>query len=122
MAVQCRFELDRRFLKKVSCTDKFSDYKWLYLIDSGGQVQFQKLLFAFMPRPSVLFLVINLTKDLSETANTVMTLKGGEKISFSGKPLSIENMLKQVLSAVASNKNKSKDEDFFCLTKKPKQL
>lgn len=119
---QRSFELDELFKKKVSCTDKFSDYKWLYLIDSGGQVQFQKLLFAFMPRPSVLILVINLTKDLSETANTVMTLEGGEKVSFSGKPLSIENMLKQVLSAVASNENKSKDEDFFCFTKKPKQL
>ena len=119
---QRSFELDELFKKKVSCTDKFSDYKWLYLIDSGGQVQFQKLLFAFMPRPSVLIFVINLTKDLSETANTVMTLKGGEKISFSGKPLSIENMLKQVLSAVASNENKLKDEDFFCFNKKPKQL
>ena len=78
--------------------------EWLYLIDSGGQIQFQKLLLAFMPCTTALILVVNLSKNLSAPSSSVMKLSQTEQITFGSKySLKVEDVLKQVLSAVASN-------------------
>ena len=76
--------------------------KWLYFIDSGGQIQFQKLLPAFMPYSSVLIVVVSLSKDLSEPASTIMQLPD-RKITVGERSISVIEILKQLLSAVASS-------------------
>ena len=77
----------------------FQHRRWLHFFDSGGQIQFQKLLLAFMPCTTALILVVNLSKKLSEPSSTSMRNKDGvtdvDKYS-----LSVEHMLKQLLSAV----------------------
>ena len=85
--------------------DRFDLHKeWLYLIDSGGQIQFQKLLLAFMPCTTTLILVVNLSKNLSDLSSSVMKLSQNKTIKFGSKySLKVEDVLKQVLSAVASN-------------------
>ena len=92
--------------------DRFGDHKdWLYFIDSGGQVQYQKLLFAFMPCTSVLILVVNLSKNLSDPSSQLMQLQKedppmqmqDQEIKVDKYSLSVEDMLKQVLSAITSN-------------------
>ena len=85
--------------------DRFDLHKeWLYLIDSGGQIQFQKLLLAFMPCTTTLILVVNLSKNLSDLSSSVMKLSQYKTIKFGSKySLKVEDVLKQVLSAVASN-------------------
>ena len=75
---------------------------WLYFFDSGGQIQFQKLLLAFMPCSSVLVLVVNLSKNLSDQSSTSMQLHDA-RFDVDKNSLKVEDMLKQVLSAVASN-------------------
>ena len=81
-----------------------SHREWLYFIDSGGQIQFQKLLLAFMPCTTTLILVVNLSKNLSDFSSSVMKLSQTEHIKFGSRySLKVEDVLKQVLSAVASN-------------------
>ena len=97
----------RKFWEKCKADKKegasFLDVrKWLYFIDSGGQIQFQKLLPAFMPYSSVLIVVVSLSKDLSEPASTIMQLPD-RKITVGEHSLSVVEMLKQLLSAVASS-------------------
>ena len=94
------------FCKKISKEPGFyRDREWLYFIDSGGQIQFQKLLLAFMPCTTSLILVVNLSKKLSDPPSTSMQLSD-ETIDTDECPLSVEDVLKQVLSAVASNARK----------------
>ena len=84
-------------------TSLLDSRQWLYFIDSGGQIQFQKLLPAFMPyASSVLIVVVSLSKDLSEPASTIMQLPD-RKITVGEHSLSVVEMLKQLLSAVASS-------------------
>ena len=78
---------------------------WLYLIDSGGQIQFQKLLPAFMPFVSVLILVINLSKSLSDFSSTSMQLTN-EVISVDERSLKVKEVLKQLLLAIVSASNR----------------
>ena len=81
-----------------------SHREWLYFIDSGGQIQFQKLLLAFMPCTTTLILVVNLSKNLSDLSSSVMKLSQTEHIKFGDKySLKVEDVLKQVLSAVVPN-------------------
>ena len=94
------------FCKRISKEPGFyHDREWLFFIDSGGQIQFQKLLLAFMPCTTSLILVVNLSKKLSDPPSTSMQLKD-EKIDTDECTLSVEDVLKQVLSAVASNARK----------------
>ena len=74
---------------------------WLYLIDSGGQIQFQKLLPAFMPFVSVLILVVNIAKSLSDFSSTSMKLPN-EVINVDKRSLKVEEVLKQLLLAIVS--------------------
>ena len=83
--------------------DRFGLHRnWLYFIDSGGQIQFQKLLLAFMPFTSVLFLVVKLSKNLSSPSCQMIRLHN-DTIEVDEHGLKVEEVLKQVLSAVASN-------------------
>ncbi|XP_019858363.1 PREDICTED: uncharacterized protein LOC109586606 [Amphimedon queenslandica] len=75
---------------------------WLYFFDSGGQIQFQKLLLAFMPCSSVLVLVVNLAKDLNDKSSTSMKLPD-ITINFNEYSLKVDDMLRQVISVVNSN-------------------
>ena len=94
------------FCKRISEEPGFyHDREWLYFIDSGGQIQFQKLLLAFMPCTTSLILVVNLSKKLSDPPSIAMQLSN-ETIDTVECTLSVEDVLKQVLSAVASNARK----------------
>ena len=60
-------------------TDNLTLYKdWLYFIDSGGQIQFQQILQAFIPCVSVVMLVINLAQDLSNQSSADLQCKRWE--------------------------------------------
>ena len=96
----------RKFYQKCKQSQKegtsLHGRRWLYFIDSGGQIQFQKLLPAFMPYASVLLLVVNLSKNLTDPSSTAMQLPEGE-ISVGQCSLSVIEILKQLLSAIASS-------------------
>ena len=72
---------------------------WLYFIDSGGQIQFQKLLPVFMPFASVLIVVVSLAKSLSAPSSTV-AYYDGEDMTTGSKTLTVEEVLKQLFSSV----------------------
>ena len=75
--------------------------EWLYFIDSGGQIQFQQLLQAFIPCASVLMLVTNLAKDLSSQSSTVLQCEDGEYIVSDHSP-TVETLLKRLILMVNS--------------------
>ena len=75
------------------------DEHWLYFIDSGGQIQFQKLLPVFMPFASVLIVVVSLAKSLTEKSEEVMHYEG-EDMTTGSKTLSVEKVLKQLFSSI----------------------
>ena len=81
--------------------------RWLYFTDCGGQIQFQKLLPAFLPCASALMLVINLAEDLSGPASTEMCLETGQ-IKVSEHSPKVEEMLKQLLVMVNSSSQQQK--------------
>ena len=72
---------------------------WLYFIDTGGQIQFQKLLPVFMPFASVLIVVVSLAKSLTERSEEVMHYEGEDMMTGS-KTLTVEEVLKQLFSSV----------------------
>ena len=76
--------------------------EWLYFIDSGGQIQFQQLLQAFIPCASILMLVTNLAEDLSSQSSTVLQCEDGEYI-VSGHSPTVETLLKRLILMVNSS-------------------
>ena len=72
---------------------------WLYFIDSGGQIQFQKLLPVFMPFASVLIVVVSLAKSLTAPSSAVAYYEG-EDMTTGGETLSVEEVLKQLFSSI----------------------
>ena len=109
MDVEEAFEIDLqnfdvlKYLKEKHRTSEAGfDRDWLYFFDSGGQIQFQKLLLAFMPCSSVLVLVVNLAKDLSDKSSSSMKLPD-VTVNFNEYSLKVDDMLRQVISAVNSN-------------------
>ncbi|XP_019852134.1 PREDICTED: uncharacterized protein LOC109582028 [Amphimedon queenslandica] len=97
------------YCRKTSNIEKMGLHRqWLYFFDSGGQIQFQKLLLAFMPCPSVLILVVNLSKKLSEPSNTEMELPNNEKVIVDINSLKIKDILSQMISAIASKTQQHK--------------
>ena len=81
--------------------------EWLYFIDSGGQIQFQKLLQAFLPCASVLILVFSLADNFSSPSSTVMQCEDG-KISMSDDSITVEELLKQLVTMVNSTAQEQK--------------
>ena len=76
--------------------------EWLYFIDSGGQIQFQQLLQAFIPCASVLMLVTNLAEDFSSQSSTVLQCEDGE-YNASGHSPTVETLLKRLVLMVNSS-------------------
>ena len=76
--------------------------QWLYFIDSGGQIQFQQLLQAFIPCASVLMLVTNLADDLSSQSSTVLQCED-RKYKVSDYSPTVETLLKRLVLMVNSN-------------------
>uniref|UniRef100_A0A1X7TIW7 Death domain-containing protein n=1 Tax=Amphimedon queenslandica TaxID=400682 RepID=A0A1X7TIW7_AMPQE len=83
--------------------------RWLYLIDTGGQIAFQKLLPIFMPFAQVLILVVNISKELSSQSNGVMHIKGEDYSDGSPYNLPVEESLKQIISSIASGMKHFRD-------------
>ena len=78
--------------------------EWLYFIDSGGQIQFQQILQAFIPYASILMLVISLADDLSAQSSSELQCEGGKKYIASEHSISIETLLKRLISMVSLNR------------------
>ena len=77
--------------------------EWLYFIDSGGQIQFQQILQVFIPYASILMLVISLADDLSAQSSCELQCEGGKKYIVSEHSISIETLLKRLISMVSLN-------------------
>ena len=93
--------------------DKLTLYKdWLYFIDSGGQIQFQQILQAFIPCASILMLVISLADNLSSQlqSSTELQCKDGKYI-VSEHSLTIQTLLKRLISMVNFS---NQQEDMAC--------
>ena len=106
-------------------SEKLTMYKdWLYFIDSGGQIQFQQILQAFIPCASVLMLVINLAQDFSSQSSAELKCKDG-KFLVSEHSLQIETLLRRLLSMVTFTKREnmtSEDSRLSSAIKQPEQL
>ena len=76
--------------------------QWLYFIDSGGQIQFQQLLQAFIPCASVLMLVTNLADDLSSQSSTILQCED-RKYKVSDHSPTVETLLKRLVLMVNSS-------------------
>ena len=84
-------------------TGKLQMYKeWFYFIDSGGQIQFQQILQAFIPCVSVLMVVISLKEKLSSQSCTKFQDEDGT-IIVSKHSISIKTLLRRLTSMVSFN-------------------
>ena len=100
-------ELYHRCSKGIKAQELSLHERWLYFTDCGGQIQFQKLLPAFLPCASALMLVINLAEDLSGPASTQMCLETGH-INVSEHSPKVDEILKQLLVMVNSSSQQQK--------------
>ena len=92
-------------------TDKLTLYKdWLYFIDSGGQIQFQQILQAFIPCVSVLMLVINLAQDLSSQSSAELKCDEGKKYLVSEYSLQVETFLRRLISMITFRNYKQQNK------------
>ena len=103
--------------KASSQTGKLTLYKdWLYFIDSGGQIQFQQILQAFIPYASALMLVISLADSLSNQSPTELQCEDGKKYVVSEHSLPIKTLLKRLISMVNfSNQHEDMTSSDKCL-------
>jgi hypothetical protein len=102
----------RNLLEQASKGDNESEglsdhLQWVYFIDSGGQIQYQKLLQAFMPCASVLILVVNLAEDFSSPSSNDMLTEDGA-INTSDHSLSVKEVLQQLVAFVTSRAESQK--------------
>ena len=72
---------------------------WLYFIDTGGQIQFQKLLPVFMPFAPVLIVVVSLAKSLTASSSAVAYYEG-EDMTTGSETLTVEEVLKHLFSSI----------------------
>ena len=81
--------------------------EWLYFIDSGGQIQYQQLLHAFLPCASVLLLVINMAENLSDQCSTVLKCVDGEHSVSEYCPTN-ETLLEQLILMINASSERQK--------------
>ena len=81
--------------------------EWLYFIDCGGQIQYQKLISAFIPCASVLMLVTSLAEELSSHSSTSLQF-GDQKYDTSEYSLTVDTILKQLILTVNYNFHRQK--------------
>ena len=90
----------RKDCKKAQKEGKTLDNEhWLYFIDTGGQIQFQKLLPVFMPFAPVLIVVVSLAKSLTAPSSAVACCEG-EDMTTGSETLTVEEVLKQLFSSI----------------------
>ena len=80
---------------------------WLYFIDCGGQIQYQKLIQTFIPCASVLMLVTSLAEELSSQSSTQLQF-GDPEYETSKYSLTVETILKQLILMVNYNTHQQK--------------
>ena len=76
--------------------------EWLYFTDSGGQIQFQKLLHGFLPAAFVLVLVFSLADNFSSPSSTVLRREGREGVKLSDDSIPVEELLRQLVTMINS--------------------
>ena len=87
--------------------------KWIYFVDSGGQPQFHNVFQAFIQNASVLLLVFDLTKKLSESnMHCIQDKEGHDFQNFEGNTAQrVEDVLKSIASTIASQPKEEKKEE-----------
>ena len=87
--------------------------KWMYFVDSGGQPQFHNVFQAFIQNTSVLLLVFDLTKKLSESNKHCIQDKEGHIFqNFEGNTAQrVEDVLKSIASTIASQPKEEEEEE-----------
>ena len=87
--------------------------KWMYFVDSGGQPQFHNVFQAFIQNASVLLLVFDLTKKLSESNKHYFQDKEGHDFqNFEGNTAQrVEDVLKSIASTIASQPKEEEEEE-----------
>ena len=83
--------------------------QWLYFTDSGGQIQFQKLIHGFLPAASVLVLVFSLADDFSSPSSTVLRREGREGVKLSDDSIPVEELLRQLVTMINSTVEELKE-------------
>ena len=81
--------------------------EWLYFIDSGGQIQYQQLLHAFLPCASVLLLVINMAENLSDQCSTVLKCEDRERRVSEYSPTN-KTLLEQLILMINASSERQK--------------
>ena len=81
--------------------------EWLYFIDSGGQIQYQQLLHAFLPCASVLILVINMAENLSDQCSTLLQCQDKERSVSEYSPTN-ETILEQLIVMINASSERQK--------------
>ena len=99
---------------------------WLYFIDCGGQIQYQKLIQAFIPCASVLMLVTSLAEELSSQSSTQLQY-GDLEYETTKHSLTVETILKQLILMVNFNAHQQKtliseDKSLVDVIKPPEKL
>ena len=87
--------------------------KWIYFVDSGGQPQFHNVFQAFIQNTSVLLLVFDLTKKLSDSnMHCIQDKEGHDFQNFEGNTAQrVEDVLKSIASTIASQPKEEEEEE-----------
>ena len=95
--------------------------KWIYFVDSGGQPQFHNVFQAFVQNTSVLLLVFDLTKKLSDSnMHCIQDKEGHDFQNLPGNTAQrVEDVLKSIASTIASQpKEEEKEKEEEAVEKK----
>ena len=87
--------------------------KWVYFVDSGGQPQFHNVFQALIQNTSVLLLVFDLTKKLSDSnMHCIQDKEGHDFQNFEGNTAQrVEDVLKSIASTIASQPKEEEEEE-----------
>ncbi len=93
--------LEKEVKEKLAHTDHVLDVNWVYLLDTGGQPQFQEILPAFIKRALAIFFVTKLNEKFSDCP-TAEYWKKGKKIGEQTSSVSNEKFLKRYFRVMQS--------------------
>ncbi len=107
-------ELEKELLDLVNVSEETLgsiEVDWVYLIDSGGQPQFQELLQVFVKDLSVALCVTKLNEKLSDHPERPYTDRSGKRYDKNSKsPLNNEDIIKRYCQALQSHKSATGEE------------
>ena len=111
------FEELKKFVS--NCKGKAMDQKWIYFVDSGGQPQFHNVFQAFVKNTSILLLVFNLERRLTDLNDSHFQDLTGQDIKLEDAlgPRVIDS-LKSIASTLHSTALKKDRKIFFVGTHK----